>query len=424
MTKKQIRRRSTRRKPPGHTLPAVYAAAAKALAACVHVSDAKEIRDQADAMVVYAKSAKDSTLIVEATKAKFQAETRCGELLLTMEKNRGAIAGKTGRKGRPVLDQTPTLESLGISKTQSKRWQDLAKRKDAVPDFWQKQLDRLCRIAAAVTEGDRATLDALNAEKHANAKLKRDVNERLLADGIRQLPGKKHGVILSDPGLKFVTWSEKGMTRTNPANHYGVSDLDAILKLDIDRIAAPDCVLFHWATSPRLEDALTIMTTWRFSNPSHIVWLKDRTGTGYWVRNRHEILLIGTRRQRARSCSRHTTGVGDRGTGRTAQRQARNISPDHRADVSAPAQDRTFQTRTSAARLVCVGSGSDQHRRRREENKRNCGPSLKAQAAERSLHARRETHLGSAGKVWHGAFDMSSTCQPVSRDTVREVSQT
>ena len=295
MTKKQICRRSTRRKPPGHTLPAVYAAAAKALAACVHVSDAKEIRDQADAMVVYAKSAKDSTLIVEATKAKFQAETRCGELLLTMEKNRGAIAGKTGRKGRPVLDQTPTLESLGISKTQSKRWQDLAKRKDAVPDFWQKQLDRLCRIAAAVTEGDRATLDALNAEKHANAKLKRDVNERLLADGIRQLPGKKHGVILSDPGLKFVTWSEKGMTRTNPANHYGVSDLDAILKLDIDRIAAPDCVLFHWATSPRLEDALTIMTTWRFSNPSHIVWLKDRTGTGYWVRNRHEILLIGTR---------------------------------------------------------------------------------------------------------------------------------
>ena len=58
MTKKQICRRSTRRKPPGHTLPAVYAAAAKALAACVHVSDAEEICDQADAMVFYAKSAK------------------------------------------------------------------------------------------------------------------------------------------------------------------------------------------------------------------------------------------------------------------------------------------------------------------------------------------------------------------------------
>jgi N6-adenosine-specific RNA methylase IME4 len=28
---------------------------------------------------------------------------------------------------------------------------------------------------------------------------------------------------------------------------------------------------------------------------SHFIWLKPKAGTGYWNRNRHELLLIGTK---------------------------------------------------------------------------------------------------------------------------------
>ena len=64
---------------------------------------------------------------------------------------------------------------------------------------------------------------------------------------------------------------------------------------DVPSIAADDCVLFLWATSPMLPQALEVMKAWGFAYVSGAVWVKDRIGTGYWFRNRHELLLVGTR---------------------------------------------------------------------------------------------------------------------------------
>jgi N6-adenosine-specific RNA methylase IME4 len=40
---------------------------------------------------------------------------------------------------------------------------------------------------------------------------------------------------------------------------------------------------------------LEVMKAWGFAYVSGAVWVKDRIGTGYWFRNRHELLLVGTR---------------------------------------------------------------------------------------------------------------------------------
>jgi hypothetical protein len=63
--------------------------------------------------------------------AECGAEMRAGELLAEMEKNKGARSQshpKTGgsKKLPPVKDSTPKLTDLGISKSQSSRWQRLA----------------------------------------------------------------------------------------------------------------------------------------------------------------------------------------------------------------------------------------------------------------------------------------------------------
>jgi N6-adenosine-specific RNA methylase IME4 len=126
-------------------------------------------------------------------------------------------------------------------------------------------------------------------------KLSREINEQELAAKQTALPNKRYGVILADPEWSFEPYSrETGMDRAAD-NHYPTSATDQICERDVGSIAADDAVLFLWATVPMLPDALRVMEAWGFKYKSHAVWAKDRIGTGYWFRNQHELLLVGTR---------------------------------------------------------------------------------------------------------------------------------
>lgn len=109
------------------------------------------------------------------------------------------------------------------------------------------------------------------------------------------LPDKRYGVILADPEWRFEPYSrETGMDRAAD-NHYPTSATEIIAARNVPSIAADDCVLFLWATVPMLPAALQVMQAWGFEYKSHVTWDKIRIGTGYWFRNRHEMLLVGTR---------------------------------------------------------------------------------------------------------------------------------
>ncbi len=108
--------------------------------------------------------------------------------------------------------------------------------------------------------------------------------------------GKLYSVILADPPWDVATYSEKGKNR-HASRHYETMPTDAIAEIKVP--AAPDAVLFLWATVQMLEHGLRVMAAWGFTYKSLYIWRKTGRGHGYWsMKDQAELLLIGTRGKR------------------------------------------------------------------------------------------------------------------------------
>jgi N6-adenosine-specific RNA methylase IME4 len=137
------------------------------------------------------------------------------------------------------------------------------------------------------SEGESRTgTAATKAERRAQRELD-------LATKQTALPDKRYGVIVADPEWRFEPYSrETGMDRAAD-NHYPTSTTEVIAARPVQDIAAADCALFLWATAPMLREGIRVLEAWGFEYRSHAVWDKIHIGTGFWFRNRHELLLLG-----------------------------------------------------------------------------------------------------------------------------------
>jgi site-specific DNA-methyltransferase (adenine-specific) len=62
--------------------------------------------------------------------------------------------------------------------------------------------------------------------------------------------------------------------------------------MPIKEICDKNSVLFLWATSPKLEQAFSIIREWGFEYKTSFVWDKVKHNFGYYNSIRHEFLLI------------------------------------------------------------------------------------------------------------------------------------
>ena len=270
-------------------LPAQYQAARRALAQALHIVEVKDIRDKAVAIEVYAYQAKDAQLAGDAVELRKRATRRIGEL---MEGQPKAKPPNPKRRVARKPDDPPTLADQGVDKNLA----DRARKAWRMPE---KTFEAECAtarlLAEAVAMGDKQASKIVRAKKQQEKKQRRAVRERELGSKQQALPERCYGVIVADPEWRFEPWSrETGMDRAAD-NHYPTSVTEVIAARDVPSIAADDCVLWLWATIPMLPHALTVMAAWGFDYVSHYAWGKDKIGTGYWSREKHELLLIGIR---------------------------------------------------------------------------------------------------------------------------------
>jgi N6-adenosine-specific RNA methylase IME4 len=159
-------------------------------------------------------------------------------------------------------------------------------------------VDFAAKVAKLEPQDQATVLEAPPERMRTTVKqVKRQRRERDLAEATRAaskaIGTKLYGVIYADPPWRFEPYSrETGLDRAAD-NHYGTMRTADIRELEVP--AADNAVLFLWATVPMLPEALSVMDTWGFTYKTNFVWTKNRIGTGYWARNRHEHLLIGTR---------------------------------------------------------------------------------------------------------------------------------
>ncbi|HUZ77548.1 MAG TPA: MT-A70 family methyltransferase [Chloroflexota bacterium] len=110
------------------------------------------------------------------------------------------------------------------------------------------------------------------------------------------------GVLLADPPWLY---AQRGHASMRAEKHYPTLPTAEIMALPVPSICAKQAVLYLWATSPLLADAMAVMAAWGFEYRTCGVWVKDRAAQGTWFRQQHELLLVGT------TGEPHTPAPGD-----------------------------------------------------------------------------------------------------------------
>ena len=108
---------------------------------------------------------------------------------------------------------------------------------------------------------------------------------------------ERYGVIYADP-----PWDYKGqLQHAGPGSgdsggairHYETVKLRDLMELDVASIAADDSLLFMWATSPHLDQAIELGKAWGFSWATvAFVWDKQRVNPGFYTLSQCELCLV------------------------------------------------------------------------------------------------------------------------------------
>jgi ParB/RepB/Spo0J family partition protein len=138
------------------------------------------------------------------------------------------------------------------------------------------------RLASRVATGQAKNVREAVRQERYEGKVERSVEEAVTG---------RFPVLYADPPWSY----QNSGFEMSAAGQYPTMPTPDIMALPIPDLVTTDAVLFLWATNPLLRDALRVMHAWGFTYKTNLVWVKDRPSAGFYVRGRHELLLVGVR---------------------------------------------------------------------------------------------------------------------------------
>lgn len=280
------------------------------LAEATRTDEVKKIRDVAVAMKAYARTQKaGKEIALDAGEIILRADARMGELARELPKTPND--GSRGNQASPangLARRDSALADIGVSKQRAAEF-------DKISKLPQKQLEQYIAAERKAnrppTTSGAVTLSRLPAESRTRAlakladlpdlraavtAIRREDRVEKLAEISKEntpLTGElgRFPVLYADPPWQY----EHAKTESRAIeNHYPTMDLSEICRLKVASIATPDAILFLWATSPKLAEAMKVLEAWGFTYRTSMVWVKNKVGMGYYARQQHELLLIAT----------------------------------------------------------------------------------------------------------------------------------
>jgi N6-adenosine-specific RNA methylase IME4 len=107
---------------------------------------------------------------------------------------------------------------------------------------------------------------------------------------------KKYSIIYADPA-----WSYRNMwnIQATANKHYETMDNKDICNLNVKELADDNCILFLWATFPKIQEALDVIKAWWFEYKTvWFTWIKKNKnltnffGVWWYTKSNAEVCLI------------------------------------------------------------------------------------------------------------------------------------
>jgi N6-adenosine-specific RNA methylase IME4/ParB-like chromosome segregation protein Spo0J len=172
---------------------------------------------------------------------------------------------------------------LGVGKTTIDRAEAVVEAAEEDPEeygYLVEQMDRSGKVAGAYRR-----LEVLKQAKELDA----------AAPG---LPSGPFQVIVADPPWRY---------DSGGSLPYPTMDIEEIKAMPVAQIADDNAILWLWTTNAHLRVAFDVVTAWGFEYRTILTWVKDRMGTGEWLRGQTEHCMLAVRGKPVFLSGNHTT---------------------------------------------------------------------------------------------------------------------